>query len=413
MRHYSIQEKRNFFRRRFGFPNQKALDEGQTGTDCRGEEHDVTLVWSVTSGKRVLTMDGREVHYSTSRSSMLDFSWATRGNHVVKVLCHATPPLSPPRGFRQYELLIDGQSFFNMPRVFELGIKGHSSQSRVPGYTQGYSNPTSPISMGSGSQGRNVDRNDYSAPATREQEEEDLKKAIQASIEESRRHLEAKQPDERSAYTSPYAGASSSGDLLDLGGPSPAPAVVPSDARSVASMPNYYSAPPTYSQNPPAYGSPPPYQSPPPIQTANPVASPQPAVAPGALVPSHGPPGYYGAPPPTTPSYASPAPAPAYASPPAAPPPYASPAPVPPVPAPTPEHVSYGRSHADMLSTPTNAGGDIFGLNSPPQDDPFAPKPPPPPTQQDLANVVSKHVCVAEFPTCRRVRECSTKLTSL
>eukprot|EP00429_Kryptoperidinium_foliaceum_P028964 CAMPEP_0176140826 /NCGR_PEP_ID=MMETSP0120_2-20121206/71598_1 /TAXON_ID=160619 /ORGANISM="Kryptoperidinium foliaceum, Strain CCMP 1326" /LENGTH=108 /DNA_ID=CAMNT_0017476929 /DNA_START=122 /DNA_END=444 /DNA_ORIENTATION=- len=80
---------------RFGFPNKAALDAGKTGPECRGEEHDVTVVWSITSGKRQIMMDTREIHYSSSRAGILDFSWTTKGNHVVKVVCHAAPPLSP------------------------------------------------------------------------------------------------------------------------------------------------------------------------------------------------------------------------------------------------------------------------------------------------------------------------------
>jgi hypothetical protein len=103
--------------RRFGFSNKEALENGETGTSCRGEEHDVTIVWSVTSGKRLILADGREVHYSTNRASLLEYSWTMRGNHVLKVIAHAAPQLSATPGFRQYDLHIDGQSFFNMPKV--------------------------------------------------------------------------------------------------------------------------------------------------------------------------------------------------------------------------------------------------------------------------------------------------------
>ena len=71
--------------RRFGFPNLRALGEGRTGTDCRGEEHEVVVIWSVTSGKRQVLMDGREIHYSANRVGILDFSWSTKGNHVIKL----------------------------------------------------------------------------------------------------------------------------------------------------------------------------------------------------------------------------------------------------------------------------------------------------------------------------------------
>eukprot|EP00539_Tryblionella_compressa_P012479 CAMPEP_0178825718 /NCGR_PEP_ID=MMETSP0746-20121128/6373_1 /TAXON_ID=913974 /ORGANISM="Nitzschia punctata, Strain CCMP561" /LENGTH=588 /DNA_ID=CAMNT_0020487505 /DNA_START=272 /DNA_END=2038 /DNA_ORIENTATION=- len=356
---------------RFGFPNQKALSDGLTGTDCRGEEHDVTIVWSITSGKRQITMDGREIHYSTNRASLLDFSWQTKGNHVIKVICHAAPPLTAEPGFRQYDLWVDGQSFFTMPKVFQLGVKGQVPN-HIPG---GYGHPISPVSMGSSSLSREM-------PTSREQEEEDLRRAIQASIQESRAHLEARSMDDRSAYTTPHpAPAPQSADLLDLDGPSP-----PTDAASVASMPSYYSAPPTYGQT---------YQSPPP-QHGGPSPS---AASSGALVPAVPPPGYYqGAPPQTAPpAYASPPPAsysspgpPSYASPPpngGGPPlSYSSPPPVPPAPAPTPA-APYGAPPNMMNGTPMQ-NGDIFGLNSNAQDDPFAPKPPPPPTHQDLASAI-------------------------
>lgn len=108
--------------RRFGFANPEALAAGETGTACRGEEHDVTLVWSITSGKRLVLADGKEVHYSSSRNSVFDFSWTMRGNHVLKIVAHAAPPLSPTPGFRQYDFFVDGQSFFRFPKVYRLGL---------------------------------------------------------------------------------------------------------------------------------------------------------------------------------------------------------------------------------------------------------------------------------------------------
>ena len=71
------------FNRRFGFTNQDALAAGETGTACRGEEHDITLIWSLTSGKRLVLADGQEVHYSNSRSQVFDFSF--HKNHRSKL----------------------------------------------------------------------------------------------------------------------------------------------------------------------------------------------------------------------------------------------------------------------------------------------------------------------------------------
>jgi len=109
---------------RFGFANPDALAAGETGTACRGEEHDITMVWSVTSGKRLILADGQEVHYSNSRSAVIDFSWTMRGNHVLKVVAHATAPMSVDPGFRQYDFFVDGRSFFTFPKVYRLGLTG-------------------------------------------------------------------------------------------------------------------------------------------------------------------------------------------------------------------------------------------------------------------------------------------------
>jgi len=337
---------------RFGYANPEALVDGRNGTDCRGDEHDVTVVWSITSGKRQISMDGREVHYSTNRAGVLEFNWQTKGNHVIKVTGHAAPPMTAQPGFRQYDLSIDGQSFFTMPKVFQLGIKGAVSNTMPGSYRTSYSSPAAARS-------ENL-RGD--APLTREQEEADLRRAIEVSINESRQHFGEK------TNTAPGStGTHPSGDdkvnLLGFGDASHHPvasAPAQSDSRSVAS---YYSAPTTHGQG---------FQSPPTFS----------APQPGAIVPAVAPPGYYQAPPIMTaapalqPSYTSPVP-PTYAPVPIPPifaspvqqQAYNSPPPVPPAPAPTP-------------------AVDVFGLHSAPAQDPFAPKPPPPVTHEDLTNAI-------------------------
>jgi len=127
----------SFLLRRFGFANPEALANGQTGTACRGEEHDVTLVWSITSGKRLVLADGQEVHYSSSRSPIFDFSWTMRGNHVLKIVAHASPPLSPTPGFRQYDFYVDGQSFFTFPKVYRLGLSPNDPRAAAGSPTGG------------------------------------------------------------------------------------------------------------------------------------------------------------------------------------------------------------------------------------------------------------------------------------
>ena len=313
----------------------------------------MTLVWSVTSGKRQITMDGQEVHYSASRAGIIDFSWTMRGNHVLKVVAHASPPLSAAPGFRQYDFFVDGQSFFELPKVYELGLRGASqAQSRVPG-----------------------NLSHYAVAGSQSQEDVDLQSAIQASIAESRRHLQAKEGRYNDSYNS-SAGSS--------GGAYPAPSPAPQEQAAVVDLLNFGSAAPA------------PYHD---------------AAAAGALVPvasQYGAPTHqYGAPAPVyapaVPAYAPAVPAYGYApAPPAAvqytpAPVYAPAAPVY-APAPSTPNTAAGPSSAhqypsgELLSPGVTSAASApaaygFPVQQPMHnyDDPFAPKVP---TQNELLTSV-------------------------
>ena len=106
---------------RFGFANATSMSQGKTGTDCRGEEHDIVVTWSITGGKRSISMDGREIQYSAGkranesrRADVLEASWRI-SDHVYDVKCYAYKPAtgSPekrdPRWVRQYlEVIFSG-----------------------------------------------------------------------------------------------------------------------------------------------------------------------------------------------------------------------------------------------------------------------------------------------------------------
>jgi hypothetical protein len=62
-----------------------------------------------------------------------------RGNHVLKIVAHASPPLSPTPGFRQYDFFIDGQSFFTFPKVYRLGMS--------PNDPRGQRSPANPVML--------------------------------------------------------------------------------------------------------------------------------------------------------------------------------------------------------------------------------------------------------------------------
>ncbi|KAL7557196.1 hypothetical protein ACA910_001202 [Epithemia clementina (nom. ined.)] len=116
---------------RFGFSHRESIQQGLTGNQCRGEEHEVILIWSLTSGKRLVVADGEEIHFSTGKFTdpMFETSWQIQGGHMIKMIAYAAPPLFPTPGFRQFDLQIDGMSFFDMPKIYELGTASSKTRS--------------------------------------------------------------------------------------------------------------------------------------------------------------------------------------------------------------------------------------------------------------------------------------------
>jgi len=207
---------------RFGFANTDALAAGETGTACRGEEHDITLVWSITSGKRLILADGQEVHFSNSRSSILDFSWTMRGNHVLKVVAHATAPMSADPGFRQYDFYVDGRTFFSFPKVYRLGLTGTRTMSpdngRVarPGYPAIENSVNSSRRKGENGAGAAAatDIQDLEQPHNQSEEEAYLREAIKASIESEQARQEGEEKEKGPAK--PNISAEAQDLLLDF-----------------------------------------------------------------------------------------------------------------------------------------------------------------------------------------------------
>jgi len=224
---------------RFGFANAQALAEGQTGTNCRGEEHDVTIIWSVTSGKRVVMMDGKETHYSNSRNNVFEYSWTMRGNHVLKLLAHASPPMSPTPGFRQYDFYVDGQSFFTFPKVFRLGLSANDPRgaSRSPRGTpvraeggQRYGTGTNSTRSTGSANIANIE-----APHNPDEEEAYLREAIKNSLK-----------DAGGGAGSVVSAPPTTGNnlLLDFSAPAPAHAVPALPGPAPAPGMEFFGAPP-------------------------------------------------------------------------------------------------------------------------------------------------------------------------
>lgn len=217
--------------------------------------------------KKQIMADSKIVHTSANRGTTIDYTWNMKGNHIMKLAAIAATTNS---NARQYDFFIDGQSFFNMPKVYELGLKGPiTAHSRIPGV----------LSRDAG----NNRGYDETGPSGRYQEQKNLERAIKASIEESQTYLS------RNNTTQPVASTNVAPvqptqqapqpevDLLNF---SDSTAVVPATTQSsnqwngVASPPhNQTYATTAYGTNPPGPSFAPPgiapgqYNQPPPAQT--------------------------------------------------------------------------------------------------------------------------------------------------
>lgn len=95
------------------------MREGKSGRDCRGEEHEIELVWSVNSGKTRVFWNGINIsHYFREEQLFeeVNFSWEARSGERFQIIA-----FEKSREFaQQYDLLIDGVSFFSLPQPSQL-----------------------------------------------------------------------------------------------------------------------------------------------------------------------------------------------------------------------------------------------------------------------------------------------------
>lgn len=122
-----------------------------------------------------------------------------------------------------------------MPKVYEIGIRGTADKVDMRNYAANAVSPT------------NRPDPNLRAPRSQQEEEAELQRAINASLEESRRHLESK------GLLNDNNGA----DLLDFGGPAPAARTLSSDVMSYSSAPTQPYTNYQLPQQPTTYGSPP------------------------------------------------------------------------------------------------------------------------------------------------------------
>eukprot|EP00984_Skeletonema_dohrnii_P002740 scaffold949_cov160-Skeletonema_dohrnii-CCMP3373.AAC.6 len=118
---------------RFGFASNDKI----TGAPCpnKVEEHDVVLLWSpMISGRAIINCNGQEVYNSVMRgvNMIVDVSWNMRGDHVLRIVAHASTASSKISGCRQYELFVDGVSYFNFLTVDQLKVTNCLGLSKRP-----------------------------------------------------------------------------------------------------------------------------------------------------------------------------------------------------------------------------------------------------------------------------------------
>mmetsp|Transcript_3838 Transcript_3838/g.5897 ORF Transcript_3838/g.5897 Transcript_3838/m.5897 type:complete len:278 (-) Transcript_3838:199-1032(-) len=138
-KHITASKRRITFQ--FGFSSAEAIASGLTEVNCRGEEHEVVLVWSHISGKRELYMDGKPIHMSKGPrgNTKFQFTWGI-GPHVLKIVANFK---DQTKNFeRQFDLLLDGITFFRFYKIYQLGRSsstgGSISSSRAPSKEYSY-----------------------------------------------------------------------------------------------------------------------------------------------------------------------------------------------------------------------------------------------------------------------------------
>jgi len=112
---------------KFGYTNMQAMHEGLAGQDCRGVEHEISIMWSLSSGKQSITYDGELIYWNVCDmgDGKMTHSWHDKDGHYIKVIVHSfnsSMKAIQHDDWRQYDLLIDGISYFRAPKIYQIGV---------------------------------------------------------------------------------------------------------------------------------------------------------------------------------------------------------------------------------------------------------------------------------------------------
>jgi hypothetical protein len=112
---------------KFGYTNMTAVYDGLVGQECRGEEHEISIEWSLSSGKQSIEYDGKVIFINVCdmTDGKMTHSWYDKDGHYLKVIVHSLSTSlkqTQDAEWRQYDLLVDGISYFRAPKIYQIGL---------------------------------------------------------------------------------------------------------------------------------------------------------------------------------------------------------------------------------------------------------------------------------------------------
>jgi hypothetical protein len=196
---FGFSKKRISFK--FGVASEQAMGQGLTGAGCRGSEHEIIFVWSLNNGKRQILADGKDVHFSESGQN----GWTTDQvfqhhfqlvipNFNTPLRCHliTQPANRDMPNVRPFDLRVNGISYFQMSKIFQLGTAATISR------------PLRGSRSGGRSSNQDPDEDPYVTP--------DERRAIAAAKLESLRDVRG-QEQRGGGQMQPYGAASASASV--------------------------------------------------------------------------------------------------------------------------------------------------------------------------------------------------------
>jgi len=124
---------------RWGFAHIPSIESGKTDVECRGKEMELTLIWSVTSGRHEMYLNNKLIHVDPSHGHLIvekQFEHTfyvseavLKGNHIIKVAAYALG-IGSHSGRNQFSMSFDGQEYNNFWPMYDLGSESMKAQYR-------------------------------------------------------------------------------------------------------------------------------------------------------------------------------------------------------------------------------------------------------------------------------------------